>query len=235
MSCNSNNSSLLPAAASNGAPGTNGTNGNTILNGTVVPTTQGVNGDFYLNTSTNILYGPKTAGSWGSGTLLIGPAGAAGISKSQILYNNLTPVTIHNNNLTTMMSYSLIAGTLSTNGDIITIDSNASSVPQSGFNRLILISMGGTTISNIGTGVLNCIYHKTEITISRITATTIFAETTVYYIDSSLTITNTAKASGIFTVNNLDNSTNVILCSGATGGTTATITSKQLLIKSFKQ
>ena len=58
-----------------GTNGTNGTNGNTILNGTVAPTSQGVNGDFYINTTTSTLYGPKAAGSWPTGVSLIGPTG----------------------------------------------------------------------------------------------------------------------------------------------------------------
>ena len=65
-------------AGTAGTPGTNGSNGYSVLNGTVAPTTQGVNGDFYINTSINLIYGPKTAGAWGSGTSLVGPQGAAG-------------------------------------------------------------------------------------------------------------------------------------------------------------
>jgi hypothetical protein len=38
----------------------------------------GTIGDFYLNTTTNTLFGPKTAGGWGSGVSLVGPAGPAG-------------------------------------------------------------------------------------------------------------------------------------------------------------
>jgi hypothetical protein len=40
-----------------------GAPGNTILNGTAVPTTEGRDGDFYLRTTTNVLYGPKAAGA----------------------------------------------------------------------------------------------------------------------------------------------------------------------------
>src|SRR3569623_2021492 len=56
-----------------------GTPGASILNGTSNPSSGvGNNGDFYLNTSTNTLFGPKASGAWpGSGTSLIGPAGAA--------------------------------------------------------------------------------------------------------------------------------------------------------------
>lgn len=55
-----------------------GADGRTILNGTAVPTTEGVDGDFYLKTDTSDLYGPKTGGSWGSATSLVGPTGATG-------------------------------------------------------------------------------------------------------------------------------------------------------------
>ena len=60
-----------------------GTVGNTILNGVVNPTSQGLGqvGDFYLNTATNTLFGPKTAISpyWpAEGVVLSGGAGATG-------------------------------------------------------------------------------------------------------------------------------------------------------------
>ncbi|MGN7205536.1 beta strand repeat-containing protein [Pedobacter sp. SAFR-022] len=61
--------------------GTGGTV-NTILNGTVSPSSNlGNNGDFYLNTANNTLYGPKNGGSWPStGVLLVGPQGVPGTS-----------------------------------------------------------------------------------------------------------------------------------------------------------
>ena len=71
--------SIVGAAGSNGTNGTNGTNGNSILYGTAAPTTEGVNGDFYINTSTNFIYGPKAAGTWPAGTSLVGPQGQQGI------------------------------------------------------------------------------------------------------------------------------------------------------------
>jgi hypothetical protein len=64
----------------NGAAGTNGVNGNTVLNGVVAPDVGvGVNGDFYINTATTEIYGPKTAGAWGSPTSLVG-SGGGGLS-----------------------------------------------------------------------------------------------------------------------------------------------------------
>jgi hypothetical protein len=66
-----------------GPQGPAGTNGNTILNGTTVPTsTQGNNGDFYINTTTNIIYGPKTASGWGSGSTLSSSAGGGSLTNS---------------------------------------------------------------------------------------------------------------------------------------------------------
>jgi hypothetical protein len=63
------------ATIQGGGAGQDGADGNTVLNGTVSPTTQGVDGDFYINTTTNQIFGPKTSGSWGSGVNLIGESG----------------------------------------------------------------------------------------------------------------------------------------------------------------
>jgi hypothetical protein len=53
------------ATGTNGANGTNGTNGKTVLNGTGVPANSlGADADFYLDTNTYIIYGPKAAGVW---------------------------------------------------------------------------------------------------------------------------------------------------------------------------
>jgi hypothetical protein len=66
------------AAGTPGTAGADGADGKTVLSGTVAPTTQGTDGDFYINTATNEIYGPKTAGAWGAATSLVGPAGADG-------------------------------------------------------------------------------------------------------------------------------------------------------------
>ncbi len=72
------------ASGANGATGPAGLNGNTVLNGTTIPGAAiGVNGDFYLNTLTNQIFGPKTAGTWGAGVSLVGPAGATGATGLQ--------------------------------------------------------------------------------------------------------------------------------------------------------
>jgi len=62
-----------------GATGATGTDGKTVLHGTTAPSSgDGVNGDFYINTTNNNIYGPKASGSWPSGVSLVGPTGATG-------------------------------------------------------------------------------------------------------------------------------------------------------------
>lgn len=65
-----------------GEPGADGLDGKTVLSGTAVPTTEGVDGDFYIRTSTSFIYGPKAAGTWPAGVSLVGPSG------------NGTPITV---------------------------------------------------------------------------------------------------------------------------------------------
>jgi integrin beta 8 len=72
------------AAGPAGANGTNGTDGKTVRSGSGVPSSGlGVDGDFYIDTAANTIYGPKTSGAWGSSTSLVGPAGAGGVSNSR--------------------------------------------------------------------------------------------------------------------------------------------------------
>jgi hypothetical protein len=74
-----------------GGTGSNGTNGSTgitgstglsVLNGVANPTAGvGNNGEFYINTSTNTIFGPKSGGTWpGPGVSLVGPAGSTGVT-----------------------------------------------------------------------------------------------------------------------------------------------------------
>lgn len=58
-----------------------GDRGNTILNGSGAPSSGiGGDGDFYLDTTAGVMYGPKTSGAWSSTTFVStpGPAGANG-------------------------------------------------------------------------------------------------------------------------------------------------------------
>lgn len=59
--------------------GGGGGGGNTVLNGASDPAAgDGSDGDFYINTTTNEIFGPKTGGVWGAGTSMVGPAGTDG-------------------------------------------------------------------------------------------------------------------------------------------------------------
>jgi hypothetical protein len=56
-----------------------GEDGNTILNGSGAPGAGlGNIGDFYIDTTNDEIYGPKTASGWGSGTSILGANGAQG-------------------------------------------------------------------------------------------------------------------------------------------------------------
>ena len=69
--------------------GNAGTNGKTILSGTAAPTTEGVDGDFYIRTSTNYIYGPKAGGVWPAGVSINGAAGTPGTNNYPPLLWNM--------------------------------------------------------------------------------------------------------------------------------------------------
>jgi hypothetical protein len=62
-----------------GPAGSNGTNGSSLITGSAAPTTEGVNGDTYLQDVTGItthgltLYGPKAGGAWPVGVVIVAP------------------------------------------------------------------------------------------------------------------------------------------------------------------
>jgi hypothetical protein len=62
-----------------------GTNGNTVKSGAGAPlSTQGVIGDFWIDTTSKVLFGPKTVSGWSlPGTSMIGPVGATGVRGPQ--------------------------------------------------------------------------------------------------------------------------------------------------------
>lgn len=72
-----------------GIPGVPGKDGNTVLYGPANPAPfVGVDGDFYINTTTHFLFGPKKLGVWPAGTSMVGPQGPRGNS---VLYGAGAP------------------------------------------------------------------------------------------------------------------------------------------------
>ncbi|WP_345948278.1 hypothetical protein ABDD95_15620 [Mucilaginibacter sp. PAMB04274] len=66
-----------------GDTGSSGINGKTLLYGSINPSngTTGTNGDFYINTTTWVLFGPKVNGSWPGGvTMIVDPEGVGNIN-----------------------------------------------------------------------------------------------------------------------------------------------------------
>jgi hypothetical protein len=62
-----------------GAVGATGAAGVGVIYGSVDPTSAtGVDGQFYINTSSNTFYGPKSFGTWPTGVSIVGPTGPTG-------------------------------------------------------------------------------------------------------------------------------------------------------------
>ena len=82
--------SAFIAALPAGPAGPTGSAGSTILNGTVDPSSgTGTDGDFYINTTTSMIFGPKASGTWPAGVSLVGPAGSTSMSDSVFeIYDN---------------------------------------------------------------------------------------------------------------------------------------------------
>jgi hypothetical protein len=66
-------------AGAAGPAGAAGANGSTILSGAIDPTPAvGADGDFYINTATSTIFGPRVADTWPAGISLVGATGAQG-------------------------------------------------------------------------------------------------------------------------------------------------------------
>lgn len=77
------------ATGATGPQGPAGVDGKTIRYGSTAPSAgTGNDGDFYINTSNNYIYGPKAAGTWPAGISLVG-GGAAG---SSVTISDTAPV-----------------------------------------------------------------------------------------------------------------------------------------------
>ena len=135
-----------------GAQGPAGVNGQTILNGTINPGSGiGTVGDFYLNTATNTLFGPKTAGGWGTGVSLIGPAGATGLQGAQGATGPQGPQGPAGTGGGTLDAAYDFGGaglgrTITADAGSVTINANGSGTPGIGLN----INQSGTSTAAVG-------------------------------------------------------------------------------------
>jgi Collagen triple helix repeat (20 copies) len=85
-----------PARGEKGDQGSQGIPGNTVLYGSGIPSnTFGNNGDFYISTSSNFIYGPKASGAWPAGISLVGPQGVQGIQGPQGIQGTAGLVTVY--------------------------------------------------------------------------------------------------------------------------------------------
>ena len=66
------------SAGPQGVAGPAGANGSTFSSGIGAPGATGADGDFYYDTAGLSVYGPRAAGAWPAGNLLVGPQGAGG-------------------------------------------------------------------------------------------------------------------------------------------------------------
>ncbi|MDI6033753.1 hypothetical protein QLS91_11775 [Flavobacterium sp. LB2P84] len=113
----------------------NGVNANTILNGNTNPSSAiGSDGDFYINTGSVVLYGPKTSGGWPSdGIALVGPKGGAGSGVAPVLsFDSSYNLSVKDGN---SVSLSDLNQSLSLTGPILSISGPRNS--QVDFSALI--------------------------------------------------------------------------------------------------
>ena len=140
--------------------GGTGTSGNTILNGITAPATSlGANGDFYLNTATSTLFGPKANGVWpGNGTVLIGPKGDSGSGIPATGKTVTSPGTIAivgKESVLTDLSLDVADNAITSekiaDGTIRNVDLNKTTIPLSGFGIPTKnIALGGFLLKNLG-------------------------------------------------------------------------------------
>lgn len=145
-----NNTELTPG-------GGNGTNGNTILNGTSNPSSStGNNGDFYINTSAYTLFGPKAGGVWPSGISIIGsgsvpfPVTSGGtISIANGDKAALAPMTLD-------LANKAVTAAKIADGAVTNAALDKDNIPLSGFGAPVNnISLGGYRLTNLASPVNN--------------------------------------------------------------------------------
>jgi hypothetical protein len=148
------------ATGATGAAGAAGADGKTVLYGTAAPTTEGVNGDFYIRTTTNFIYGPKAAGTWPSGTSLVGPTGSTGATGPTDVTETTSSVALdftssHVGQLVTLTGTTARSFTIRLNSVQAIATGSTIAVCQSDTGALTVAVEGGVTLtSSKGTGAV---------------------------------------------------------------------------------
>lgn len=114
-----------------GWKGATGATGNTVLSGTAAPTTEGVDDNFYIRTTTNFLYGPKAAGVW-----------PAGVSMTGTLPSNAVVVDPVTGQFETVAGAPIAEGFVDTVVDLITLIGSAYD------NHKLIVKNPGDNLSN---------------------------------------------------------------------------------------
>lgn len=147
-----------------GATGPVGADGRTILSGSGAPdNANGVNGDYYMDITAKLIYGPKAAGVWPAGVSLVGATGASGAAgatgaSGAAGADGLDGSTWYN-------GASVPSGGLGINGDYYLRTSNGDVYEKaSGSWSVITNIMGPTGPAGAGTGdMLTSVYDPANI------------------------------------------------------------------------
>lgn len=140
---------LYAKTSGSSIPGPAGTDGKTVLNGTIDPASwDGVDGDFYINTATNQIFGPKM-GFWGPGTSLVGPQGEQGIQGIQGIQGDPGPSVMNIQN--TSLAFSTTVSSNVRNAMILATE--YLTIPEDGFYMLSYIGEGNNSSVVTGVGV----------------------------------------------------------------------------------
>lgn len=137
------------ADGTDGVNGTDGVDGRTVLYGTDAPTTEGVDGDFYIRTTTHMIYGPKAGGVWPAGTSLVGAAGTSfpAFSRSVKTASYVAVTDDFSGNKEIEMDVAT-ANTFTVNSGLTGIEPLA--ISQGGAGQTTIVAGAGVTIRSAG-------------------------------------------------------------------------------------
>lgn len=132
-----------------------GSSGNVMLSGTTNPTSAiGSNGDFYINTTTYMLFGPKQSGAWPANGVPMTMSGQDVSSSGTILITNgtkaaLTPLTLD-------LADKAVTASKIADGAVSNIALDKVNIPLSGFAPPTgSIAMGGHRLTNLALPTAN--------------------------------------------------------------------------------